>query len=296
MPLTNTSTKKERSSSVTKKQGLLPSISDEDLQNSEPVLFILIGKPGSGKSTFVAQIPNSIFLYHKSDHGIIELKRRGLVPKSTFIWEKPFNTLKGFTEQLEHVKENAIAAGKNTVIIEGLTGISRIWTDHAISIVFDNNAAKFNDYGKGVNVLKTRNTYLPALMKHIHDLRAAGLNVIITGHTTEKSDNDSKSGTALKRLRTEFPSTLLNEISAYASLHGVLSKIIVPEKVSGKDIVKIGREGVNTYLSVSEDAYTSEAKNRYGLVEPIEINETPQENFTTFCNALKIDPQTLKDL
>lgn len=287
---------KDSSSVATNRPNLLPSLSIDDLNSSEPVLFILIGKPGSGKSTFVAQIPNSVFLYHKSDHGIIELKRRKLVPKSTFILDKPFSTLKGFNDQIKLVKENAIASGKNTIIIEGLTGISRIWTDNAINVVFQGNAAKFNDYGKGINILKTRDTYLPSLMRQIHELRAAGLNVVITGHTTEKSDNDSKSGTALKRLRTEFPVTLLNEISAYASLHGVLSKVVVPEKVSGKDVVKIGREGVSTYLSVSEDAYTSEAKNRYGLVEPIEINETPNENYMHFCEVLKIDPRTLKDL
>lgn len=274
---------------------MLPELSVDDLQESEPVLFIFIGKPGSGKSSFVAQIPNSIFLYHSADHGIIELKRRKLVPKSTFIWEKPFTSVKQFYDQLELVKSAGPAAGKHTVIIEGLTGIQTIWAKNAIDVVCQGNAADFHTFGKGTKILKDRDTYLPKLLRLISELRSSGMNVVITGHSADKSDTDSKTGTSIKKAITSFPQTLLDLLSGYASFHGVFSKRPAPEKLSGKNIVKIGKEGVVTYISTNEDAY-GEAKNRYGVNEPILLDGTPQENFTHFCDVLKIDPRTLKDL
>lgn len=284
-----------QSSSATKKQNLLPELSDEDLQESEPVLFLFIGKPGSGKSSFVAQIPNSVFIYHSADHGIIELKRRGLVPKSTFIWEKPFTTVKSLYDQLELVKSAGPASGKHTVVIEGLTGIQTVWTKNAIDLVCNNNAADFHAFGKGVKLLKDRDNYLPKFLRLISELRESGLNVVITGHSADKNDTDSKTGTSIKKATTSFPQTLLDLISGYASFHGVFSKRPAPEKVTGRNIVKVGKEGVVTYIATNEDAY-GEAKNRYGVSEPILLDGTPKENFSYFCEVLKIDPKTLKDL
>lgn len=287
-------TKKGQSSAATNQLNLLREIDAATLAESEPVLFVFIGKPGSGKSSFVAQIPNSIFLYHKNDHGIIELKRRKLVPKSTFIWANPFINLKTLYDQMELVRAAAPAAGKTTVIIEGLTGIGAIWAKHAIDTVYQGNAAAYHDFGKGVKVLATRDNYLPKFMKLVTDLRESGINVVLTGHAREKSDTDTKSGTVLNKSGTEFPPLLLNTISGYASFHGVFCKRTTPDKVSGKSIVKAGKDGVSTYLTTDEDAY-GDAKNRYGLDEPILMDGTPEERYRTFCNTLKIDSKTLRD-
>lgn len=243
----------------------------------------------------MAQIPNSIFLYHSTDHGVIELKRRKLIPKSTFIWEKPFTTVKALYDQMELVKSAGPVVGKTTIVIEGLTGINAVWSKNAIDVVLQGNAAEFHSFGKGVKLLKDRDNYLPKFIRLISELRASGLNVVVTGHSADKSDTDSKTGTTIKKATTEFPPTLLNMLSGYASFHGVFNKRPAPEKLSGKNIVQVGKEGVVTYISTNEDAY-SEAKNRYGVNEPILLDGTPQENFTHFCDVLKINPKTLKDL
>ena len=243
----------------------------------------------------MAQIPNSVFLYHSADHGIIELKRRKLVPKSTFIWDKPFTSVKSLYDQMELVKSAGPASGKTTVIIEGLTGINAVWTKNAIDIVYQGNAAEFHSFGKGVRVLKDRDNYLPKFLRLIEELRRSGINVVITGHSSDKNDTDSKTGTNIRKATTSFPPLLLDILSGYASFHGVFNKRPAPEKQSGKNIVKVGKEGVVTYISTNEDAYC-ESKNRYGVNEPILLDGTPTENWHYFCEVLKIDPKTLKDI
>lgn len=196
---------------------------------------------------------------------------------------------------MELVKSAGPVVGKTTIVIEGLTGINAVWSKNAIDVVLQGNAAEFHSFGKGVKLLKDRDNYLPKFIRLISELRASGLNVVVTGHSADKSDTDSKTGTTIKKATTEFPPTLLNMLSGYASFHGVFNKRPAPEKLSGKNIVQVGKEGVVTYISTNEDAY-SEAKNRYGVNEPILLDGTPQENFTHFCDVLKINPKTLKDL
>ena len=257
------------------------------------VFFIILGSIGSGKSTLVSQIPKSLYLYHPEDDGVIELAARKLIPATTRIWPTPFTGTEIFYRQVEEATQACLDLKLHTIIVEGLTGIMTVWTNTAIATHYDGKQALFDSYGAGIRTLKDKEMFLPKLMKTVEKTRKAGVNLVFTGHTEDKTTTDSKTGESVTKTIAAFPPKLLDRFGGSASLVGILTEKAKVAKNSGKAIVREGEQGTSRYLGISNDLYVK-GKSRYGSRDPISMDGTPKENWDAFVNTLNIDPVTLR--
>jgi hypothetical protein len=264
-----------------------------ELVKHKGVFFIILGSIGAGKSTFVSQIPRSLYLYHSDDDGVIELAARKLIPETTRIWPKPFTTTESLYKQMEEATQACLDLKLHTIIVEGLTGIMTVWTKTAIATHYDGKQGLFDSYGAGTRTLKDKEMFLPKIMALTEATRKAGVNLVYTGHTGDKSSSDSKTGESITKRIPAFPPALLDRFGGSANLVGILCEKPKLVKTSGKAIIREGEQGTSRYLAMSADAYVI-AKNRYGQRNPIYLDGTPKENWDAFVNTLNIDPVTLR--
>ena len=264
-----------------------------DMIKHKGVFFIILGSIGSGKSTLVSQIPKSIYIYHSEDDGVIELAARKLIPETTRIWPTPFTSTEILYKQMDEATQACLDLKLHTVIVEGLTGIMTCWTNTAIMTHYDGKQALFDSFGAGIKTLRDKEMFLPRLMKTVEKTRKAGVNLVFTGHTEDKTMVDTKTGESVNKTVAAFPTKLLDRFGGACSLVGVLTEKAKVAKNSGKSIVKEGEGGTSRYLGISNDLYVK-GKSRYGTREPISMDGTPKENYEGLVNVLGIDPTTLR--
>lgn len=254
--------------------------------------MIFVGPPGAGKTSFCAQ-SGGIFVVHQDDAGVLELFQRGLVPPSTLIISEFYNSPQRLIDLMTIAADQCDALGRRTVIVESFTTIYAVWAKHCIETHFKGNTFEFHSFGTGVKKLLSHQTYCPDLLETIHKIRKRGLNVIFTSHSVEKSKTDQKTGITVDASKVQFPDSVFNSLAATSQLVGVFGTKVEVDKVKGgKTKIDEGSEGVSRFMSVGKTAYT-DAKNWFGLREPIEMNDTVENNWIAFCRQCKIDRFTL---
>lgn len=256
-------------------------------------LLIFIGPPGSGKTTLCSQ-SGGIFVYHEDDAGVVELYKRNLIPSDTPILSTPYNSPQKLLDLIEIAANQCETLGRHTVIIESLTTIYAVWAKHCIATYYNGNTFEFNNYGSGTKKLLNHATYVPALVDVIAKVRRRGLNVILTAHCNDKTKPDTKTGIQLETTKVQLPDTIFNVLAATAQLVGVFSyKVDIEKMKGGKTRVEEGAQGITKYLAVARDAF-SDAKNWFGVNDPIDLDKSPKENWDNFCSACRIHPKTLQ--
>lgn len=165
------------------KLGALPSwvkdISTRGIKLGSYVM--LLGKTGMGKSSLAGQWPSPIFLCDPTDIGAFHLRERGGIPASV-----PIQMFNSYTELMMTVRKLCIRDEHpfKTVVIEGIYGLYMMAVPAASERCEQSNT-KFSAYGAGYGEIAR--VEWSDLNSMITRLVNAGLNVVLTGHTEDKS-------------------------------------------------------------------------------------------------------------
>jgi hypothetical protein len=268
---------------------------DDSTVAPEGVFFIIVGRPGAGKSSLLGQIPKSLFYYHVNDRGVQRLRRRNLIPPETKLWHRPFRSWGTFRKELVEIRETMLANDLKTLVLEGLGGIVEIMKHDAVDVHYGGTESAYDNFGKGVRKLRDQKTYIPWLLAQIDLFTEADLNVILTSHSEDESDTDVVSGESFKTAKPEVPTTILNRVAGKSELVGFLTSRPKFVKANAKVTLSNGSGGTYREFTCHETAFCK-AKNNHGITEPMELDGTPAENWKKICQGLKISRSTLKSL
>lgn len=125
---------------------------------------VVYGTEGIGKSTFVAQFPNPLFIDTEGSTGSMNVKR---LPKPT--------SLTMLYEEIEYVKQNRLC---DTLIIDTIDWAERMAIEFICSKSNKTSITQFG-YGEGFIQLEEE---IGRMLNRLSDLIDLGINVVLTAH------------------------------------------------------------------------------------------------------------------
>lgn len=257
-------------------------------QSGRGILLCLIGLPGIGKSSLLAQFPNCEFICDKRDQGILDLmdysETTGIkLSRSDVTICSNYPTFLGTVQ-------GAIEGPKSTIILESLIGIQSLCDDYTMSYAYDHPtnpkaANRFVNYREGYRI--SANVHFQAILDEMLKGQNAGKNMILTGH--------SKVGLGKSVTTEDWVSQVLNNEPEFSRRIDATFATILHIGQSLNTIKpgsKIRAEGdfVNNIYTEINPLFP--AKNRMGLHGTIDYPITPQLAFLGLCNALRLNPRT----
>lgn len=192
----------------------------------EGISFLLYGRPGSGKTTLTASAQKHPALanlaYISSDKGLISITQQfSNIVNITFDGVKDLLKLPAYIVSV--LKANNI----HTVVIDSLTSLNN---ERLSELNGESDKIDFRNYGYSATNIE----------KIIHDLRSAGINVIMTAG--EKDEYDTIDGKQVfKRRRPDMPPSLNNRAEYIADFiwnlfqapDGSFNMVYQPQLVTG---------------------------------------------------------------
>lgn len=161
----------------------------------EGVSFLLYGRPGSGKTTLTASAQKNPALanlaYISSDKGLISITQQ-----FSEIGNISFDNVKDLLKLPAYIVSVLKSQNIHTIVIDSLTALNN---ERLAELNGEADKIDYRNYGYSANNVE----------KVIHDLRSAGINVIMTAGEKDEFDNiDNK--LVFKRRRPDMPPSLNN--------------------------------------------------------------------------------------
>lgn len=247
------------------------------------LLICLLAKPGLGKTSLLAQIPDVEFICDCRDQGILDLIEYAEQTK-VFIPRERIHVVDSFQSLLTTVKMSSAP----TLAIESLVGIQALCEDQALEIDYESSAKGFCAFRNGFDT--AANKYFQELIDVLLDKQEKKQNVFVTGH--------AKTGTAKAVVGDDWVSQVMEcrpEIARRvdASFQNILhiGSITSTSKPAGK--VRAGGMSTQMYFDINPHF---PGKNRMGLVGSEEYPADAESAYKMLCNLLKFSPTTFRRL
>lgn len=250
-------------------------------------LFIcLIGAPGVGKTSLLAQFKSTKFICDKRDQGILDLIDYSTATKVK-VTHSDVDVCDSYIDMKASLELAVDEPDLQNIVVESLVGIQAFCDDYTMEEDYD---SRINPKAKN-NFVNYRNGLKISANSHFQDLidimlvgQNKGKNVWVTGH--------SKIGTA-KSIDTDdwVSQVLCNDVefsrridASFATiLHiGVTTEVVKPGN-------KVRATGLTTGSIYTTPNPFFPGKNRMGLSYDIEYPDDCELAQKSLCAALKID-------
>jgi len=248
-----------------------------------PLKLLLYGPSGVGKTSFCAQFPNPGFIIDPQEEGIRTLTEFNLVPEPAFIEQAD-----SFEDALSLC--GSVAKGTNyhcqTLIIDSLTGFEKLCFIHHCEEHFDGDWSTegFYSYQKGPK--QAAKVDWPRLIDGLEDVRAAGINVIVIGHSRTKPYNNPEGPDYDRFVCYCDPETwaTTHRWAQGVFFYNYLVELDLSKKKGPRTKAKQEGEGRILY---TDWAPAFDAKNWFSLAPVIDAGDTSEEAFKEFEKAFK---------
>lgn len=247
-----------------------------------PLFMLLYGPPGVGKTSFLSHFPDVQYVIDPQDRGAVTLQKfKQMQPTRLEPIVAP-----NFTEMISELK--SIAAGRvqcSTAVVEGLLGIERFcFIDHC-NAEFHGNFGKDGFYSYGNGPKSAAKHLWPDFIEALQDVNAAGINVILTGHSSIKPFKNPMGRDYDKyvvNVDVEVWNMTFRAFDSVLFYHSVVDTV-VPD---GSMKTKADSNSARRLIGCQPDA-VYDAKNQYGLPAIIEGGDSHETAFNNFVAALK---------
>jgi hypothetical protein len=244
----------------------------------------ILGRPGSGKSTFASYWPDPVAVIDYRDQGLLDLASEGLLAPGLTI--DRISVCDHFEKYLASLQA-AVAGPRKTIICESIIGIQSLCESYTSTKDFegDRSDRRFLNYQAGPRT--AANFYMQQLLDCMLQAQNKGKHVLLIGHVAtgmEKNilGNDFLAGrlSASKAMTERILATMMN----------VFVFVNEAETVYDKGTFKSNK--TTNRLCYPHECSEYPSKNRLGLTGPFDINGSPQEMFLKFCAKTRRNPKT----
>lgn len=246
---------------------------------------ILLGPPGSGKSSFCAEWPSPEFVTDPRDQGILDLQAEGLIK----IPEGRLHTCSSF-EGYKNNLQIAVRSPSKTIVCESMIGVQALCWDHVSKAHHqgDTSNKSFLNYQAGP--IQATDHYYSSLLDLMREAQSLSKHVWFVGHTkvgTQKTVLGDDQLAVMAAFNTE---RLWNLTEATCMNVFVLAMETSPARDVNKTTSKVTSEFNMWMFGHKNPHYPS--KNRMGVTQQFIFPSTPREAFLKFCVETKRDPKT----
>lgn len=243
----------------------------------KPLLFLLYGPIGSGKTSFAAQFKDSAFVVTPKERGIDQAVSRNEVPEDYPVycandWNELINLLR------EMVKT---AIPHKTVVLDSLSSMQELCFQHVCNLSYEGDWKKFAHFYNGHKV--AAEGFWPELLKLCEELRDKGVNVVMIAHLATKKIDSPVHGTYTVYNADLFDSD--NQGSILKPTQKQCTEVGFIDFATYVDTSGKATGGTNRTLYLQRTA-AWEAKNQRGIGKPINLgDEGAKKAFATFQSA-----------
>jgi len=176
---TRQSTTKKKKKSNKNQSRKKPKVTGEGYLGCNAVGLFIYGPPGVGKTSLVSRFPKPLFVFDEQETGIEDLLEFGQVPKPVGMEE--VDTWLGLMDITERIADGQTEA--KTAVFDSVTGFEKLCFYHHCHEEYNDDWGKkgfLNFYQGPAGAAKTD---WSAWVDRLRDIRKAGINVIMIGHS-----------------------------------------------------------------------------------------------------------------
>jgi hypothetical protein len=261
-------------------------------------MFVYLGPPGSGKTSYAAEHPNPYFVIEEKETGVLDLIDAGRVNLGYESVNRDIKSWMDLSRFNEEVLSDSFPFPQkvDTIIYESISGFEQECHRYCCANRYNNNwdstRKGFMFYQEGYRVAAKE--FWSQFVLQLCRLRETGYNIVLTGHTqkiTEKNIDDVDFMAAAGACQA----STMDVTSPYFQNIFFIDQDIDAKKENEQAKGKIVQ--VQKKLFVNWSPYRKAVKNRYGITEDLLIDGmNPKQMYDTFCKVAKLDPKTLRHL
>lgn len=259
--------------------GLLDRLHTQAPQKKTAWMFY--GPAGIGKTCLAAQFPGVAFIPDGFDDGINDLKRSGQVKDDVPVFDPIKNKEDLFAVTKLLATEPGLDEKIKWVCYDNLSGLQEhIWR-HRIETVpeYKGSRDKFLDYGKGPSAAEQDVREWTQLLSAVC---SRGIGVIILAHSTTKVDANP-TGTSFEKIVPLVDKKTYEAVRQWCPNIGYIGQEAIVEKEGMRS--KAAAVDFRTIRFTPIPAV--DAKNRYGITQPVSMGTNAQEAFHNLMQAVK---------
>ena len=249
-----------------------------------PNRIVIHAKPGWGKTSFAAQIPDAIFLM-VTDDGLRTLISSGQVQPNIAHFPEMAESL---TEIGKAINQLSVHRHRHkALVIDNITGIEMIIHDMVCQKRYGGSWDKFNAYG-GEQATKSAATEWDDILTKLDLLRSCGIGVFLIAHS-KVVNFKNPSGPDYDRWIPSISKHSWERVNNWADivLFGDFETTVDKIDISKNDAQTKGKaSGGNHRILLTTHNAAYDAKNRHGLPEEIDCGSSAVEAWANFRTAL----------
>jgi len=255
---------------------------DRGFCGMSPLKLVLYGPSGVGKTSFGANFPRPGFIIDPQEEGIRTLAGFNIVPEPVFI------------EQAEDFEGTLaicgdIAAGKwdiQTACFDSITGFEKLCFAFHCEEYFEGDWSSEGFYSYQRGPKNAAKTAWPRFLNALDDIRAAGINVLLIGHSRTKLYNNPEGADYDHHVCYSDPETwsAIHRWAQGVLFYNYLVELDLSKKKGPRTKAKQEGEGRIIY---TEWAPAFDAKNWFELDPVIDGGESAEESFKNFEEAFR---------
>lgn len=250
-----------------------------------PLGAILYGPPGSGKTSFAAQFPDTLFIYGTSDQGVLTLKNYGLIREDISTVE-----VQGFDELislLDEIIDTEESLPFKYIVLDQFSVFQQMLFEYVCEEEFGGDWGNkgFGGYGQGYS---QSNNYLNDLLNQFDAVRKKGIGIIVLAHS-EVIHFDHPEFGRYDRYEIDAQKELVKTLKKWAdtTLFLDFEMALVSDDDGKRSQGKARAKGGHTRKLCLQKTALYDAKNRFGLTDPILGGETAEDLYANFVEQMK---------
>jgi len=255
-----------------------------------PPAVILYGGAGSGKSSFASHFPDPLFVIGTGDRGILTLQQNNLVSSDTMSLEVESHYQ--LLEFLEEALDTEDDLPFKYLVIDQFSVFQQYLFEYVCEEEFGGDWGNkgFANYQQGFH---RSATFLVELLELFDGLRDRGIGIVLIAHSKVNDFDDPHIG-HYHRYEIDAHYKMSEVLNKWADT--VLFLDFETEVVEAKKGEKAGNRAVGgrvRKIYVEKNA-AYDAKNRFGLTEPILGGTNAADLYANFREAIKTIQQANK--
>jgi hypothetical protein len=252
---------------------------DNGLFGLPPFTIVMHGIPGIGKTSMWAHLPDVGFIHDPQEQGIHNLVTFKRVPKPRMIEEA------GNWQETRNLLADA-CTGKfkiKSLVLDSLTGFEKLCFHHHCHEQFEDNWSKDGFYAFQAGPKNAAKTDWPDILSDLDDVRRAGINVVVLGHSQVKTFSNPH-GVNYDKYIPYLDKESWAQVCRWANAVFFYNQYVEVKKEGGKG--KAQEDTIRRLIYTAPNPLY-EAKNWWGMEEILNAGESSLDAYNAFCKAYK---------